>query len=662
MELTIHQALEQGFAAHKQGKLQDAERLYRVILQTQPMQPDANHNLGLIAVSVNKTDEALPLFKTALEANPKIEQFWFSYIDALIKEQHFSAAKQILEEAKKNGVAEEKLNILENHLTRTAEVNDPQLAVQNKKSKKENLKGVIPSEAEIKRLLDNYQNGLYSDAEKLARSITQDFPEHQFAWKVLGALLKKTGRVIESLVPFQKIVTLFPQDAYAHFNFGIILKELGRLDEAEASYMQAIALKPDYAEAYNNLGNTLKELGRLDEAEASYTQALALKPDYTEAHSNLAVMLQKLGRLDEAKANYMQVIALKPDYAEAHSYLAVTLQKLGRLDEAEASFRKALALKPDYAEAHYNLACTLEKLGRLEETEASYKKAIALKPNYAEAHNNLGNIFRESRKYEEAIYHFDLVNHDFARGQSLECLYMNKNYAEFDKRLYSFSASENMNLKVAAVSSFAAHQMKKKDPYPFCTNPLDFITINNLAEYDFCSNTLLDEIIKESEGYKLTWESRTTKFGFQGPSNVFENPSKTISLLEKIVQKAVDTYYDKFKSESNLFIKSWPRKHKLEGWYNRLVKNGYHTSHIHPSGWLSGVIYLRTTNSYNDEGAIEFGVPHYELPIIDEEYPRKLHRPKRGDIVLFPSSLFHRTIPFTTDSERCVIAFDLKAV
>ena len=430
-----------------------------------------------------------------------------------------------------------------------------------KKTEKGNFKDVRPSEEEMRCLLENYQNGLYSDAEKLARSITQEFPNHQFAWKVLGALLRNTGRVSESLVPSKKAVKLSPQDIFAHLNLGIILKELGKLDDAEASYRQAIALKPNYAEAHNNLGNTLEELGRLVD------------------------------------------------------------------------------------------------------TEASYRQAIALKPNYAEAHNNLGNILRESRKYEEAIHHFDLVNNDFAAALSLECIYMSANYIEFDKRLNSLSASDNMNLRVAAVSSFVAHQMKKKDPYPFCTNPLDFITINNLADYDLYSNTLLEEIIKEADGYQLTWEGRTTKFGFQGSPYVFENPRKTISLLEKIIQQAVDTYYDTFKSESNLFIKSWPRKYKLVGWYNRLVKNGHHTSHIHQTGWLSGVIYLKTINlSDNDEGAIEFGLHGYDLPITDEEYPRKIHRPKRGDIILFPSSLFHRTIPFTTDSERCVIAFDLKAV
>ena len=132
MELTVDQALQQGVAAHKEGKVQDAERLYRAILQSQPLHPDANHNLGVLAVSVNKTDAALPLFKTALEANPKIEQFWLSYIDALIKEKQFENAKQVFEQARTQGVAEEKLNVLETQLTPTAQVNEPKLTVQNK--------------------------------------------------------------------------------------------------------------------------------------------------------------------------------------------------------------------------------------------------------------------------------------------------------------------------------------------------------------------------------------------------------------------------------------------------------------------------------------------------------------------------------------------------
>ena len=62
-----------------------------------------------------------------------------------------------------------------------------------------------PSQQQLNTLLEHYQTGRYRDAEKLALSITKEFPKHQFAWTVLGAALKQTGRKInESLIPGQK--------------------------------------------------------------------------------------------------------------------------------------------------------------------------------------------------------------------------------------------------------------------------------------------------------------------------------------------------------------------------------------------------------------------------------------------------------------------------
>ena len=125
MELTIEQALQQAVEAHKAGKLQDAEAFYRAILQAQPKHPDANHNLGVLAVSVNKPEAALPLFKTALEANPSQGQFWLSYIDALIKEKQFDNARNLLEQGKNIGLAREKVDALEARLATSSFIQNP---------------------------------------------------------------------------------------------------------------------------------------------------------------------------------------------------------------------------------------------------------------------------------------------------------------------------------------------------------------------------------------------------------------------------------------------------------------------------------------------------------------------------------------------------------
>ena len=319
MELTIDQALQHGVAAHKEGKLQDAERLYRAILKSQPNHPDANHNLGLLAVAVDKPIEAIPLFKLAVETNPQIEQFWLSYIDALIDVRRFDEAKRVLAEGEKFGVSSEKLGRLKQQFqiashkdkknTRqglTVSEKRKKLA-DKKKAKKERVQarplGTTPSQDQINRLLNHYQSGRLADAEELAKSLTKQFPNHPFGWKVLGAVLMQTSRSSESLAPMQSAVMLSQQDAEAHSNLGNTLKHLGRLDEAEASYRQAIALKPDYVEAHCSL-TTLKKFSSEDE-QFLKMQALYRDPAiFEESRGHICFALAKASEdlEDTAKA------------------------------------------------------------------------------------------------------------------------------------------------------------------------------------------------------------------------------------------------------------------------------------------------------------------------------------------------------------------------
>ena len=421
MELTIEEALQQGIAAQKEGKLQDAERFYRAILQSQPLHPDANHNLGILALSINKADAALPLLKTALKANPKIEQFWLSYIGVLIKEKQFEMAKTVLEQGKNQGMAGKKVDALGEHLILIAQAQKSTLPEQkkslklsekrkklakqkkNKKAKKKNSKAINPSEIEVKLLLEHYDNERYCDAEKLALSITKQFPKDPFAWTVLSASLKNTGRLSESLAVCQKTTQIAPQNAEAHNNLGITLQELGRLDEAEASLRQAIVLKFDFSDAHNNLGNTLKKLDRLEGAEASYNQAIKLRSDNELAYNNLGVTLQELGRFNEAEARHKQAVSLKPDFAEAHNNLGITLQELGRLDEAEASYRQAIALKPDYAETYANLGVLFCVNGNKDLALESLQKATEFDPEFGEATLLLAVLKSRKSKEKSAV-------------------------------------------------------------------------------------------------------------------------------------------------------------------------------------------------------------------------------------------------------------------
>ena len=336
---------------------------------------------------------------------------------------------------------------------------------------------VNPPQDQLNSLLEHYQNGRFSDAEKLSVQITQDFPKHQFAWKVLGALLVVTGRMAEALDVNQTAVVLSPQDAESHNNLGTTLQQLGRLDDAEASYQQAIALKPDYAEAHNNLGITLQQLGRLDDAEASYKQVIALKPDSVETHYNLGITLQQLGRLDEAEASYKQVIALRSDSVESHNNLGNVLKELGRLDEALSSYQQAIALKPDYAEAHNNLGITLQELGRLDDAKASYQQAIALKPDYANAFWNLYGI---QKTIKSAEYWID------------KCLEADETYikARLTKAALRFYQGDKTDFNNLMQSELKQHPYMRSFSWVF--------SLPNLPELHFNKFYFFDAIIKKS--------------------------------------------------------------------------------------------------------------------------------------------------------------------
>ena len=281
----------------------------------------------------------------------------------------------------------------------------------------ENINLLSPSKEKLTNLLDHFKNGRIIEAEVLAKSITKEFPSDQFAWKILGAVFKQTGRINESIIFMHRSVELDPQDAEAHNNLGVVYQELGRLEEAEASYTQAIILQTKYIEAFINLGNVLKDQGKFQKAVNAYKNAISLNPDYADAHYNMGLTLKLLGKLEESNACYIKAIELNPNHSKAYNNLGNVLQEQGKTEEAIEAYKKALLINPDYVEAYNNIGTSLKSQGKLEESINLFKKALLINPNYAYAHNNLGNVLKDQGKLEESIKLFKkaiLVNPDYS--------------------------------------------------------------------------------------------------------------------------------------------------------------------------------------------------------------------------------------------------------
>lgn len=444
MDQTLQQAIRQAVACHQTGQLKEAEHLYRAILQVQPQNPDANHNLGLLAVQMQQPAAGLRYFNAALEASPETERYWLSYIDALIQAGETASARQLLARGQQHGLHGDAVNALAARLATSQPEKlaaEAQAAPKPKQSKPAKIvtshRGAEPNSQELNQLVALFSQGRCAEMEALARGLTVRFPKYGVAWKALGTALVQQEKGAEALEAFQKAIVLSRGDAEAHSNLGNVLKNLGRLSEAEASYRQALKVNPNYAEARSNLGVTLVEQDRPAEAEACLRRALEIKPDHAVAHNNLGIALMKLDRLTEAepcfrkaleiKPDYHEALGnlgslfteqgrlaegeiccrealkIKPDYAQAFSNLGVCLQQQGRLTESEASLRRALEINPDSAEALCGLGITLYDLDRLAEAETSLRRALEIKPGYLDAHSNLGLILDKQGRIDEAI-------------------------------------------------------------------------------------------------------------------------------------------------------------------------------------------------------------------------------------------------------------------
>ena len=216
-ELTIHQALQQGVEAHKTGRVQEADRLYTAILKAQPKHPDANHNMGVLAVGIGKVEQALPFFKTALEANPGTAQFWLSHIDALIKLDKLAEAKAVFDQAKSKGAKGDGFDKLEQRLN---DAGQEPLAASNlaaePQPKQPNILDSLKLDQAIKLAKKKAKDGDTGEAKRIYQDILVKFPKNKRAGDGLKGLTGKTvGKASKVQDPpkaeLQSLIDLYSQ-------------------------------------------------------------------------------------------------------------------------------------------------------------------------------------------------------------------------------------------------------------------------------------------------------------------------------------------------------------------------------------------------------------------------------------------------------------------
>ena len=325
MELTLNGALKKGIEAHKAGQVQKADRLYTSILKVQPTHPDANHNMGVLAVGIGKPQEALPFFKTALETKPGVAQFWLSYIDALIKLGRLADAKAAFHQAKNKGVKSQAFDQLKKRLSETSK--NPQQ----------------PPADQLQSIINLYTQGRLQQTLFDAKQMLERFPNSFILYNIAGASNAGLMQFDAAIDCFKQSLKVKPNNAEAYNNIGNVLNTKGDPDAALGYYKQALKIKPDFADAYNNIGNALNAKGDADAAIGSYKQALKIKPDYAEAFYNMGIALKNKGDPEAAINSYRRAINIKSDYVDAYSNTCEVYEKSNKLSELSEVISKAKA-------------------------------------------------------------------------------------------------------------------------------------------------------------------------------------------------------------------------------------------------------------------------------------------------------------------------------
>lgn len=521
-----------------------------------------------------------------------------------------------------------------------------------------------PSQGEIQPLLNLLNAGQFAEVESRAKMLLKAYPNTLMLHNVLGIAFERQRKFAEAATSYRQVLAIQPNIAEIHFNLGVALDNLGKTEEAISSYRKAVSFKPNLAVAHFNLGIALQAQGNLEQAIAAYRKALDQEPGFFEALGNLGTCLQQQGKLEEAVNVYRKALAINPD-AKGHFNLGTALRDQGKLDEAVDAYQKALAINSQYTEAHNNLGEALRDQGKMQEAVGSYQNALAIDPSYAAANFNLAQFLYDAGKFEEAIPYFDKSQYADWQERSLYCLYKAEKFVEFKDKLEQLIVTKkHVSPFLATLSTHYATNFASVDNYNFCKNAMDFVYQNSIEVLAAENSQLLNDLLRDINNAEIAERKQgRLHYGIQSAGNLFKRPEASFRTLAALIKKEFEAYRLRFSGADCELIKSFPTEFEFtSSWYVKMQQGGHLTSHIHELGWLSGAVYLAMPkNKLNEEeGRFAFGTHGDNYPQKHGNFPEESILPNVGDIVLFPSSLFHRTIPFSANEERICIAFDLK--
>lgn len=555
------------------------------------------------------------------------------------------------------------------------------------------------------------QAGRAQEAAAIAGQVAARHPGASQPKHMLALCHKASGDFARADAGFREARQLAPDDPDLLNNHANLLSQMGRFHDSADAWERLLGLRPGHAPAWQALGSARRACGDLGAARLALQRAVELQPQNGAAWVNLGVVNRLLGDPVTALECYRKARGAGfagPEVDDAEASAALDLGQPRRAFElAQQLVDKA----PDYAAGHVLLAHILWEHGRElapgEPPGDSFRAALAAQPaNHALRRefiqfllnaNDPGEALQQIRALRaigdaseyvgmEANALELLGEHESAAGlfaRAHPALQGNANFLNLyaHHALRAGDAGHAAALVLEALASEPHNQLSLSflgiawrlldDPREDWLCGYDRLVVEVAVEppagfddeavfLDALEATLIPMHTAQREPV-----NQSLKGGSQTSGALFGRPDPVIAALRDALARTVDRYVAALPDDPrHPFLARRSAAIRFAGsWSVRLLSSGRHVNHFHQEGWISSAFYVSLPPSVvaapnsSVAGCLQFGEPPVELGL--DLKPRRVIRPRTGHLALFPSYLWHGTVPFEDSAPRMTVAFDV---
>jgi tetratricopeptide (TPR) repeat protein len=519
-----------------------------------------------------------------------------------------------------------------------------------------------------------------------------------------GTALAGQQQPEQAMAAFQAAIRQDPNFADPYLALGKMQRKLGQLQEAQNTYRKLLRLQPYNVDGYIALSSVLAEAGQFAEAEAPLRRALLHTQDakvLASIHNNLAITLASQSKHGEALDSLERARALAPELPSLDQRRIDALYQLGRFDECLLLYKKRLQDNPGDPALHQAYNSLLHRLGRRDEFLASYDRAPQTR-DILLSKARLLSLAKRGPEVDEiygTLLARDPLDQTAMAGWASNLMLMGR----YRDALTAFETVINRRgAPAGAFSGAAGAALMAQDPQKaeyFCQsglrlNPFDqallallgtawrlkgderdeelngydrFIRVFDLEPPDGFSsmesfNVELGAYLERLHPKADAYLEQSLHGGSQTEGSLFGAGHALVERLRVRIEQALSSFVGDLPANgAHPFLARHSSKFRYVGAWSCLMRGqGFHVNHLHPDGWISSCYYVTVPQASRDSdtrnGWIKFGEPSLDVPL--KNAIRRAVQPVPGRLVLFPSYMWHGTVPLHASTARTTIAFD----